>query len=160
MAPADDSLTTRPPVRVSRTLPASPEAVFRAWSSAAHVARWFAPRPFTIPEATVEMRVGGRFDLLFRSPEGHEHQIRGTVVEVQPNRRFVIDMTVEDAAGQPQFRALTEIELSEVAGGTRLDAAQTYTVLDSRVAWLVDGAPKGWAATLEQLEEAVAAMAE
>ncbi len=160
MAPADDSPRTRPQVRVSRILPAKPEAVFRAWSSADHVARWFAPRPFTIPEATVEMRAGGRFDLLFRSPEGREHQIRGTVVEVQPGRRLVIDMTVEDAAGRPQFRALTEIELSQAPGGTRLDATQTYTALDPKAAWMVEGAPKGWAATLEQLEEEVSGAVE
>ena len=160
MAQVNDAHTTKPTVRVSRTLPATPQTVFRAWSSAEHVARWFAPRPFTIPEATVEMRVGGRFDLLFRSPEDQEHRIRGTFVEVQPDRRFVIDITVEDAAGKPQFRALTEIELSEVPGGTRVDASQTYTVQDPKDAWMVEGAPKGWAATLGQLEAVVAAMAQ
>ncbi len=155
MAQANDAPTTLPPVRVSRTLRASPERVFRAWSSAEHVARWFAPRPFTIPEARVEMRVGGAFELLFRSPEGQEHRIRGAFTEVQPNRRLVIDITVEDAAGKPQFRAVTEVELSQAADGTRLDVTQTYTVLDPKDAWMVEGAPQGWSAALAQLEEVV-----
>ena len=37
-----------PPVRVSRTLNAPRELVFKAWSSAEHVKRWFAPAGFTV----------------------------------------------------------------------------------------------------------------
>ncbi len=160
MAQANDpAVTPRPSVRVSRVLPASPERVFRAWSSAEHVARWFAPRPFTIPEAKVELRPGGPFDLLFRSPKGQEHRIRGVVLEVQQNRRLVIEMTVEDNDGRPQFAARTEIDFTKVPDGTRLDAVQTYTVLDPKAAWMVEGAPQGWSATLEQLEEMVAELA-
>ncbi len=156
MAKANDAApATLPPVRVSRTLAASPEQVFRAWSSAEHVARWFAPRPFTVPEARVELRVGGAFDLLFRSPEGQEHRIRGSFTEVQPNRRLAIDITVEDGAGKPQFRAVTEVDLEEAPGGTRVDVTQTYTVLDPKDAWMVEGAPQGWTAALEQLAEVV-----
>ncbi len=156
MAQANDAAPrTLPPVRVSRTFAARPEQVFRAWSSAEHVARWFAPRPFTVPEARVELRIGGAFDLLFRSPEGQEHRIRGRFTEIQPNRRLAIDITVEDAAGKPLFRAMTEVDLSEAPGGVRVDVTQTYTVLDPQRAWMVEGAPQGWTAALEQLEEMV-----
>mgnify|MGYP000361308828 CR=1 FL=1 len=36
------------------------DAAFAAWSTADAVKRWFAPTGFTIPEARVEMRAGGR----------------------------------------------------------------------------------------------------
>ena len=58
------------PLRVSRVFPAPRETVFKAWSSADHVKRWFCPNGYSVPEATVEMRVGGRFEVCMRSPEG------------------------------------------------------------------------------------------
>ena len=52
-------VTQPPPLRLSRTFHARPQTVFKAWSSAEHVKRWFSPDPLTVPHAKVEMRVGG-----------------------------------------------------------------------------------------------------
>ncbi len=51
-------VTQPQPLRLSRTLHARPETVFKAWSSAEHIKRWFSPDPLTVPQAKVEMRVG------------------------------------------------------------------------------------------------------
>ena len=51
-------------------LPRPRETVFKAWSSAEHVKRWFSPATYTVPDAKVEMRVGGAFDVCMRSPDG------------------------------------------------------------------------------------------
>lgn len=59
-----------PPLRLSRILHARRETVFKAWSSAEHVKRWFCPETFTIPAADVQMRVGGPFHVCMRSPGG------------------------------------------------------------------------------------------
>src|SRR3984957_19421604 len=93
-----------PPLRLSRVLHAQPETVFKAWSSAEHIKRWFAPETYTVPHATVQMHPGGPFELCMHSPAGEEHWLRGTFVEVTPHTRLVIDMRVDDAAGTPLFR--------------------------------------------------------
>lgn len=146
------------PLRLSRVLHAPPETVFRAWSSADHIKRWFCPETFTIPEATVEMCTGGPFELCMRSPAGEEHWIRGRFVEVTPPSRLVIDMRVDDSAGKPLFRANTEVDFTEVMGGTRMDVTQTYTLIDLSKAWMIAGAPQGWASTLDKLEKEVVRM--
>ena len=51
--------SNRRPLRVSRIFSAPRETVFKAWSSADHVKRWFCPNGYSVPEAAVEMRVGG-----------------------------------------------------------------------------------------------------
>lgn len=140
------------PLRLSRVLAAQPQEVFRAWSSAEHVRRWFSPESVSIPHARVEMRPGGAFELSMRPPSGAEHFVHGTFVEVRPPVRLVIDMKVSDSAGKALFRAYTEIDLHAVAEGTRLDLVQSYTLLSPDAARMVEGAPHGWASTLDKLE--------
>ena len=140
-----------PPVRLSRTFHAPREVVFAAWSSADHVKRWFAPTGYTIPEANVDMRAGGAFEVLMRAPDGAQHWARGKFVEVRKFDRLVIDFQVEDAKGRALFRAYTELKFADVLGGTQLDVAQSYTALDPDAAWMARGAPQGWAQTLDNL---------
>src|SRR6266436_8439388 len=140
----DTAAQQPPPLRLSRVLHARRETVFKAWSSADHVKRWFCPETFTAPDAKVQMQVGGPFEVCMRSPTGEEHWIRGTFVEVAPHTRLVIDMHVADSAGKKLFRAYTEVDLTDALGGTRMDVVQTYTLIDPSVAWMVAGAPDGW----------------
>lgn len=154
MAQAHDTTPVRP-LKLSRVLHARRETVFKAWSEAEHIKRWFAPATFTIPEARVDMRVGGPFELTMRSPAGEEHRLCGTFVEIVPNERLVIDMRIDDSAGAPLFRAYTEVGFADVLGGTQLDVVQTYTLIDPSKAWMVAGAPEGWRSTLDNLEREV-----
>jgi uncharacterized protein YndB with AHSA1/START domain len=146
------------PLRLSRVFHARRETVFTAWSSGDHVKCWFAPDTFTVPDAKVEMHVGGAFDLCMRSPARDEHWIRGRFVEVTPYTRLVIDMHITDSAGRQLFRAFTEVDFADALGGTRMDLVQTYTLIDPSTAWMVAGAPKGWRSALDKLEREVLRM--
>ena len=148
-----------PPLRLSRIFHAPRETVFNAWSSADHVKRWFSPETFTVSDATIDMRVGGAFEVCMRSPAGTEHWTRGSFVEVTPHSRLVIDMHATDSDGAKLFRAYTEIEFSDALGGTRMDVVQTYTFIDpASAAPMVAGAPEGWRTTMDKLEQEVVRM--
>ena len=139
-------------LRLSRVLHARRETVFDAWCNADRVKRWFCPETFTVTHAEVQPEIGGRFDVCMRSPSGEESWIRGSIVEVVPDVRLVIDMQVTDGAGRPLFRARTEADFCDALGGTRLDLVQSYTLIDPAAAWMVKGAPEGWRSTLDKLE--------
>ena len=147
-----------PPVRVSRTFHAPREVVFAAWTSTDHVGRWFAPTGYTIPQAKVEARVGGPFEILMRAPDGVEHRVRGTFVEIARNEKLALDLAVTDAKGHALFRAFTEARFADALGGTALDVTQTYTIIDPEAAWMAEGAPQGWAQTLDNLSAEVRRM--
>jgi uncharacterized protein YndB with AHSA1/START domain len=154
----DDSLQQQP-LRVSRVFHAPRETVFKAWSSADHIKRWFSPETYSVSQANVAMHVGGPFEVCMRSPHGEEHWTRGTFVEVVPCTRLVIDMRVADAAGKPLFRAYTEVDFSDALGGTRMNVVQTYTFIDPSIAApMVAGATEGWRTTLDKLEREVLRM--
>ncbi len=147
------------PLRISRTFPAPRALVFKAWSSAEHVKRWFSPETYSVPDAKVEMRVGGAFEVCMRSPDGRDHWTRGTFVEVTPHDRLVIDMRVADAAGKPLFSAYTEVSFADDVVGTRMDVVQTYVFADPAMAApMVAGAPEGWRTTLDKLQKEIARM--
>jgi uncharacterized protein YndB with AHSA1/START domain len=148
-----------PPLRLSRVFHAPRETVFKAWSSADHVKRWFAPATYTAPDARVQMHIGGPFEVCMRSPDGQEHWTRGVFVEVTPHTRLVIDMHAVDAAGAPLFRAYTEVTFSDALAGTQMDVVQTYTFIDAAMAApMVAGASEGWRSTLDKLEQEVLRM--
>jgi uncharacterized protein YndB with AHSA1/START domain len=148
-----------PPLRISRVFHAPRETVFKAWSSADHIKRWFSPQHCSVPEARVEMRVGGPFEVCMLLPTGEKHWIRGAFVEVTPPDRLVIDMNVTSGAGEPLFRCYTEVDFSDALGGTRMDVAQTYTFIDPLIAApMVAGAQEGWRTTLDKLQKEVVRM--
>jgi len=149
------------PLRVSRVFSAPRETVFRAWSSADHIKRWFCPDGYSVPEAKVEMRVGGAFEVCMRSPEGVDHWTRGTFTEVMAPGRLAIDLHVVDpCGGGPLFSALTEVNFSDDAsGGTLMEVVQTYSLGGAAQAdEMVKGAPEGWRQTLDRLEAEVQRM--
>jgi uncharacterized protein YndB with AHSA1/START domain len=159
----DPRLKVEPaPVRVSRVFAAPREMVFRAWSSADHVKRWFCPDGYSVPEAKVEMRVGGPFEVCMRSPEGVDHWTRGTFAEVVAPERLTIDHDVIDpCGGGPLFSALTRVSFSDAAGGgTLMEVVQTYSAAGAAQAeQMLKGAPEGWRQTLDKLEAEVARIA-
>ncbi|WEK00641.1 MAG: SRPBCC domain-containing protein [Candidatus Sphingomonas phytovorans] len=147
------------PLRLSRIYPAPRALVFEAWSSAEHVKQWFSPETFTVPEATVEMRVGGTFDFCMRGPDGTDYWNRGTVAEVRPNERLVLDLRAEGGSGNVLFTARTEVDFMDDAGGTRIDIVQSYVFVDLTLApMMVQGAPIGWSQTLDKLGVELARM--
>jgi uncharacterized protein YndB with AHSA1/START domain len=141
------------PLLTQRVFPYSRDLVFRAWSSAEHLRRWFCPQNYTIPSADIDFRVGGAFTLCMRSPEGLEHWTRGRYVEIEHNARLVIDMTVFADHDQQLFRAQTLVRFAEGAGGgTRLEVTQHYTPYQASAAPMLQGAAEGWRQTLDRLE--------
>jgi uncharacterized protein YndB with AHSA1/START domain len=147
------------PVRFSRAFPAPRALLFRAWSSADHIKRWFSPETYSVPDARVQMHVGGHFDVCMRGPYGGERLIRGTFVEVIPYNRLVIEMRVVDAERKPLFNARTEVTFADDVIGTRMDLLQTYAFVDPAMAApMVWGASAGWRTTLDKLRKEVTRM--
>jgi len=143
---------------VSRIFPAPRKLVFQAWTSAEHLRHWFCPAGYTVPDARIEFRIGGAFEICMRSPEGRDHWTRGRYTEIAPDARLVIDMNVVGDRDQPLFRAYTVVNFIDEAAGTRLEVNQRYTVFDPAAAPMIQGAPQGWSQTLDRLEIEVARM--
>ncbi|GAB3625861.1 polyketide cyclase [Pandoraea terrae] len=150
--------TPSQPMVVSRVFPADRDLVFRAWTAAEHLQHWFRPAGYSVPEAEVEFRVGGAFNVCMRSADGKRYWSRGTFVEIVPDARLVIETDVSDADGTSLFRAHTIATFTDEGEGTRLEVTQSYTLSDPGNAWMTKGAFHGWQQTLDRLAQEVARM--
>lgn len=86
------------------------ELVWAAWTKAEHVKQWFTPRPWTVSECEIDLRPGGIFRTIMRSPEGEEFPNVGCYLEIVPNERLI--WTVALLPGyRPVQNAVFEIPL-------------------------------------------------
>ena len=65
------------------------ELVWAAWTKPEHIKKWFTPAPWTTPECEIDLRPGGMFRTVMRSPEGQEFSIAGCYLEIVPNEKLV-----------------------------------------------------------------------
>jgi uncharacterized protein YndB with AHSA1/START domain len=140
---------------VSRSFAAPRQLVFKAWSSAEHIKRWFSPEGCSVPEAEVEFRAGGIFAWRMQMPSGESHWVRGTFDEVSPPDRltFTAGVTFGD---KERFTVHTVVTFADEGMGTRMTVNQSYDIHDPAFLYAVDGAAEGWRTTLDKLEREVA----
>jgi uncharacterized protein YndB with AHSA1/START domain len=74
---------------VRRTIRASAERVFAAWTQPQHLCAWWGPRPVTCSAAEVNLCVGGRYRIVNALPDGTTIAIDGEFLEVEPPAKLV-----------------------------------------------------------------------
>lgn len=76
--------------RSTRTLPASPEAVYDAFRQPALLAEWWGPDGFRNDFESFDFRVGGRWVFDMIGPDGQRYANTNEFVALEPGRRVVI----------------------------------------------------------------------
>jgi len=143
------------PLVITRIFPAPRELVFKAWSNAEHMKRWFSPEGYTVPEAEIDFRPRGVCAVCMRSPEGQEFWSRGKYIEISPPDRLVFTSGVA-VGDSPKFTAHTTVTFEADGAGTRMTVHQVYDIHDESFRFAVEGAPEGWRTTLDKLEQEIA----
>jgi uncharacterized protein YndB with AHSA1/START domain len=84
-------------LEIRRLIPAPRQRVFDAWTNAKELDRWSAPGPMTA-RAEVDLRVGGRYRLTMRGPDGVERRVGGVYREIDPPAKLVYTWKWEESA--------------------------------------------------------------
>ena len=79
----------KPSLTLKRRLNAPPEKVYAAWTDPEKIARWFGPDSGPVDHAETDVRVGGRYTVIFHTEDGEEHHVSGVYREVVPNEKLV-----------------------------------------------------------------------
>jgi uncharacterized protein YndB with AHSA1/START domain len=94
--------------------------------------------------AETDVRVGGRFRIVFRMASGEEHDVRGVYREVAPNEKLVFTWSWRT---MPERESLVRIELQPDGAGTLLTL--THEQFFDEAAR--DSHRQGWTGALEKL---------
>jgi uncharacterized protein YndB with AHSA1/START domain len=153
MATASSSATVADrTLTITRTLDAPRALAFKVWTQPEHLARWWGPRGFSLPECKVDFRPGGAFFMLMRSPEGTDHRLRGTYREIAPPERIACTWAWEDEEGKLGHETMLTVSFAEDGAKTKLTLHQA--VFESAAAR--DDHEDGWTTCLERLAAYIA----
>jgi uncharacterized protein YndB with AHSA1/START domain len=130
--------------------------VFKAWTDAKHVARWWSRRGFTNPVCELDVRPGGLIRIDMRAPNGTIYPMNGVFHEiVEPERLVFTGTAMEDEHGKPQLEILNTVTFEDFNGLTKLTFHAVLVTKDFRmtpqVAAALAGMEQGWSESLYRL---------
>jgi uncharacterized protein YndB with AHSA1/START domain len=74
---------------VRRSIRASPERIFDAWTQPKQLRRWWGPRSVECVGAEVDLRIGGRYRIANQFPDGKILWISGEFEAIEPPHKLV-----------------------------------------------------------------------
>jgi uncharacterized protein YndB with AHSA1/START domain len=122
---SDTETTETISLRMTRQLPASPEAVFDAYTDAEKQKIWFSILDdLAVVEIEVDLRVGGTQKAVWGPDRDNLFTEVQTFLEIDRPHRLVTESTGSDPSGQ-EMTTHVEITFESVDGGTLMTIVQT-----------------------------------
>jgi len=144
---------------LTRLIPASPAALYRAWTEPDLLKRWFAPKPFIVSHAETDLRPGGATRIIMQGPDGAEFPNAGVYLELVENARIVFtDAYVRawEPSAKPFFTGIITFEPEGEA--TRYTARALHWSAEDRASHEAMGFHEGWGRCADQLAELAAGL--
>lgn len=137
---ADDELL------ITRTFDAPASLLFVLWSDPRHFRSWMGPEGFECVEAEIDLRVGGRYRGMIRSPETGDSWFGGEYREIEPPTRLVFTW-MWDEGPSGEVETLITITFAEHNGMTTMTFHQTPFISVARR----DAHVGGWTSAFNKL---------
>lgn len=137
-----------PEIVVSRTFDAPRDLVFRTYTEAGLIERWWGPHRFTISVDRLEARAGGHWRFINRDAGGGEYAFHGVYHDLSAPERIVGTFEFEGAPGQVSLETAT---FEEQGGRTRLVTRSIFQTVEDRDGMLREGMEEGVAETMDRL---------
>jgi uncharacterized protein YndB with AHSA1/START domain len=142
-------------IEIIRIFDAPRELVYEAWTDPCHMTRWWGPTVFTNHDCELDVRPGGAWQIVMRSPDGVDFRCKGVYSEVVKPERLVFTNDAFDQNDKPLLKGFTTVLFADHERKTKL-------TLRTRAAGLVEFAPamlrgmeQGWNQSLDKLAQHV-----
>src|SRR5436190_169793 len=91
-------------LEIKRLIKAPRERVFDAWTRPEQLKQWMGPdEDMTIASVKIDLRVGGKFRIQMKAPDGESYTAVGTYREVRAPERLVFTWDWEKDGSGPDF---------------------------------------------------------
>lgn len=146
-------------LEISRYIDAPVALVWEAWTNPEHFMKWWTPRPWTTAAAEMDLRPGGLFRTVMRSPEGEEFDNGGLFIDVQHERLIAFtDALDKDWRPSPDAFFSARIHFETEGEGTRYTAYALHKDEEGCKRHVEMGFQDGWGTAITQLEDVVAGL--
>ena len=125
---------------IVRSFAAPARLLFALWSEPEHLVHWMGPQGFECPHAETDLRVGGAYRVLIRSPDSGDNWFGGVYREIEPDRKLVFTFTWDNDGPSAGVETLITITFAEQDGQT----VQTFHQAPFRDAERRDSHKGGW----------------
>jgi uncharacterized protein YndB with AHSA1/START domain len=141
-------MTSSSELVITRTLDATPEAVFKAWSDPSEMLKWGGPKDYPMASTEGEVRPGGKWKATLRSPDGEELKQSGVWRDLRAPKHLALTFGW-DNRDEPRKETLIDIDLEPQANGrTRMTFRQgPFDSVENR-----EGHREGWNSAFDRLE--------
>ena len=148
-----DAFDVKRELVLTRIYDAPRERVFQAFTRPELLKQWFAPLPWTISSAELDVRPGGSCMIVMRDPDGNDYPNPGVYLEVVENERLVTTDAYTKAWEPSEKPFMTAILTFEDAGGgkTKYTARARHWTEADREAHEKMGFHEGWGQCADQL---------
>ena len=147
---------------LERIVDVSPDLVWAAWTEPEHLKHWFTPVPWQTVDCEIDLRPGGMFRTVMRSPEGQEFPDVGCYLEIIPNERLVwtnalapgfrpSGPSAEEVKECAMIMFTAVISLEPHGKGTKYTALAMHREEEGRRKHEAMGFHDGWGKALDQL---------
>ena len=146
----------QPTIISRRVVDAPREVVWDLLTQPVHLKRWWGPRVLELVVCEVDLRVGGSYRFVQRTPDGQEFGFRGNYLEIKRPERIVNTYVFEL---MPDHAAQQTLILEDLGGKTRISTTTLHQSVADRDAHLASGMEPGMRDTYARLDELIAALA-
>lgn len=109
---------------IERKFAATPERVFAAFTDASILSNWFGPENMEVPEADMDVRVGGAYRIRMQSKNGEEdHTVAGVYREIDPPKKLSFTWAWQGDE-MPGVETLVTLEFAATEAGTTMTLTQ------------------------------------
>jgi len=138
---------------LTREIAVPREKLYRCWTEPALLQRWFAPAPYSTPEARLDVRPGGSNYIVMSDPQGNRMPMHGVYLEVIPNEKLVVTDAYKEAWVPSEKPFMTVVVTLEDLGGgrTRYTARVLHWTEADRETHEKMGFHEGWGVCADQL---------
>lgn len=141
---------------VRRWYEAPQEVVFRAFTERQLLERWLCPAPdIALTVAELDLRIGGRYRLLYRMPDGRVVPVIGEYRTISPPKQLVFTWTWEPPDPHAGIETLVTVDLLERDSGTEVVITHERFPTEEKMR----RHRSGWTGALERLDLLLAAEA-
>jgi uncharacterized protein YndB with AHSA1/START domain len=137
---------------LTRVFDAPRRLVWDAFTKPELLRRWFGPRGWSLVVCEVDLRAGGSFRFVLRSPDGRDMGMRGVYREIVPPERLVHMESFDDYPDESQVTTV----MVEQGGKTTLTVTVLYPSQEIRDAVIKSGMEHGAAESYDKLAELLA----